>query len=394
MSAIDDKQTGTSKWVVLTISFLLMFVFSISLQALPPIFGNIMKDIPFSHSQAGFLMSAYSFLGIFIPFLVAFFVNRFDLKKMLMVGLVAVIIGLLGFALSKSYSLLLIFRLVSGAGATIVAVLAPLLITMFFDQKDMGIAMGVFNTGVPLGIVVSANLFGYLGLFMDWKTIITGIAIIATTVLAMVLFLLVMPKNQERDDASTPQLDFNLGPSLWFLAIIWMIANGQLLVYTTFGPEFFQLSGITTQKAGFLTSMIVLVSIFLTPIVGIVIDKIDSKKLFLLLGSIIIGISYILIARSWLSLSFWAVALGIGFSVLPVCIFSLLPEVIESEQTGVGLALLTAGSNLGIAIGPAGFGTLLDITSGNFVVVFTALSMFSLISIFVIFGIRTKQGVN
>ena len=59
------ERNESYKWIVLGISFLLMLVFAISLQALPPIFGNIMKDIPFSNKQAGLLMSSYSFLGIF-----------------------------------------------------------------------------------------------------------------------------------------------------------------------------------------------------------------------------------------------------------------------------------------------------------------------------------------
>jgi len=58
---------------------------------------------------------------------------------------------------------------------------------------------------------------------------------------------------------------FNLGTSLVFLGIIWMIANGQLLAYTTFGPQFFKLHDVSTQGVGLLTSMAMLVSIFITP---------------------------------------------------------------------------------------------------------------------------------
>lgn len=387
---MSKKQKNSYQWMILAISFLLMFIFSISLQALPPIFENIMQDIPFSHSQAGLLMSAYSILGIFIPFAVASFLNRFGLKEMLISGLVAVIIALVGFALSSSYSLLLFFRLLSGAGATILAVLAPLLITKYFDQKKMGIAMGIFNTAVPLGMVVAANLFGYLGLFMNWKTIIAGIAVLALAALTMVFYFLDLPSNQRNDESASSRLEFNLGSSLWILAVIWMIANGQLVAYTTFGPQYFQLSGMTTQKAGLLVSQIMFVSIFLAPVIGIVIDKINQKKPFLLIGSVIMGISFLLLATSWLSLSFWAVTLGVGFSLIPVCVFSLLPDVVKPKQASMGLAVITAAANLGITLGPLGLGSLLDMTSGNFSAGFSLLSVFSLISVVVTLRIQIK----
>ena len=389
-----NERKDLYKWIVLAISFLLMLVFAISLQALPPIFSSIIRDIPFSNRQAGLLMSAYSVLGIFIPFLVAFFLDKLDLKKILMVALIVVITGLVGFSLSSSYPLLLIYRLLSGAGATILVVLSPLLVTIFFDKKNIGTAMGVFNIAVPLGTVVSANLFGYWGLFMDWRSIIAGIIVFVTIILLIVFFFLVLPADKEEKDSTSPQLQFKLGSSLVFLGIIWMIANGQLLAYTTFGPQFFQLYEMSTQGAGLLTSMAMLVSIFITPIIGIIIDKTGQKKLFLFLGLVMMAIAFFSIVTSWLSLTFWAVALGIGFSFVPVSVFSLLPEVVKPEHTGMGLAAITAASNLGIAIGPAGFGSLLDITSGNFTTGFQILSMFSIASIFVLFGIKIKKEVN
>lgn len=77
------------------------------------------------------------------------------------------------------------------------------------------------------------------------------------------------------------------------------------------------------------------------------------------------GASFVLIVTSWLPFSICAIALGVGLVPIPVCIFALSPEVVSPDRVGMGLAILTATSNLGITIGPAGFGSLLDIRSGN-----------------------------
>lgn len=384
------KKRDLYKWVVLAISFLLMLVFSISLQALPPIFKNIIEDIPFSNRQAGLLMSSYSILGIFIPFFVALLLRKFDLKRILIISLLAVIIGLIGFSLSPSYSLLLFNRLLSGAGTAVLIVLSPLLVTMVFDDRTLGTAMGIFNMGVPLGTVLAANLFGYLGLLLSWNTIIIGVACFTILVLLLVWFLLDLPQ-KEKEDTSPSKIKLNLGLSLWLLGVIWMIANGQQLAYTTFAPQFFQLSGFSIQKSSLLTSMIMLISIFLAPALGILIDKTNKIKPFILIGSIIIIIGFYLLTTSLISLTLCAILLGIGFSFIPVSIFSLLPKVVKPEETGMGLASITATSCLGITLGPVGFGTLLDLTEENFSIGFILLSIFSFISILTLMKIKPKD---
>lgn len=386
-----NERKDLYKWIVLAISFVLMLVFAISLQMLPPIFTNITQEIPFSTKQAGLLMSSYSVIGIFIPFLLASFLHRLDLKKTILVALSVVIMGLAGFSFSTSYPLLLISRLLAGTGATILVVLAPLLVTIFFDDNKIGTAMGIFNIAVPVGTVLSVNLFGYLGVIMHWRSIIAGIIVFVMLVLAIVVIFLALPADQGEKDSQAVKSKFKPGYSLIFLGIIWMVGNGQLLAYTTFGPQFFQLSGLSLQKAGLLTSMAMFVSIFITPLIGIMIDKTGKKKLFLLIGLAIMATVLFFIAGSGLSLTFWAVALGLGFAFLPVSVFSLLPDVVKPEHTGMGLATITASSNLGIALGPAGFGAILDITSENFNLGFKLLSVFSLVCIFILFGIKAKK---
>lgn len=330
------KKSDSYKWVVLTIAFILMLTFAISLQSLPQIFNEIQKDISFSDSQAGVLMGAYAIPGILLPFLIAFLANRYNKKSIIIISLVIMIFGLIGFSRSGSFSTLLTYRLVTGIGATALVILAPLLITMFFDKKNMGIGMGIFNTAVPTGTVIATNLFGILGQRIHWRSIILGIALFAGIVMAINIFTLHLPKEEELKDSKISSKESSGGllsnVNLWIIALIWTLGNGQLLSYVTFVPRFFQDTGMTMQRAGLLTSFIMFVPIFLSPIVGIVIDKTSWRKRLILIGSIIAAISYIMISRGGFGLPIWAVALGIGFAPMPVFVFSLLPEVVEPHQ--------------------------------------------------------------
>ena len=389
------KRSDTYKWVVLAISFMLMLTFAISLQSLPPIFDKIGKDISFSNSQAGMLMGAYAIPGIFLPFLIAFLASRYNKKSIILIALLILIFGLIAFSRSESFSALLTSRLVTGIGATALVILAPLLVTIFFDQKNMGIAMGIFNAAVPFGTVIAANLFGILGEKIHWRSIILGIAVFVGIVFVISIFTLSLPKKKERDGSKISPKESSKGlfsnVSLWFLALIWILGNAQLLSYVTFAPQYFQSTGMTLQRAGLLTSFIMLVSIFLSPLVGIIIDKTGWKKRLLLIGSVIMAISFILISRGTFALPIWALTLGIGFSPIPVFVFSLLPELIQPHQMGMGLGVITIAANLGIALGPLAFGFLLDKTGGNFNLGFIILALISIGIIFALGGLKTTQ---
>ena len=341
------KRSDTYKWVVLAISFMLMLTFAISLQSLPPIFDKIGKDISFSNSQAGMLMGAYAVPGIFLPFLIAFLASRYNKKSIILITLLILIFGLIAFSRSESFSALLTSRLVTGIGATALVILAPLLVTIFFDQKNMGIAMGIFNAAVPFGTVIAANLFGILGEKIHWRSIILAIAVFVGIVFVISIFTLSLPKKKERDGSKISPKESSKGlfsnVSLWFLALIWILGNAQLLSYVTFAPQYFQSTGMTLQRAGLLTSFIMLVPIFLSPLVGIIIDKTGWKRRLLLIGSVIMAISFILISRGTFALPIWALTLGIGFSPIPVFVFSLLPELIQPHQMGMGLVYRTRG---------------------------------------------------
>lgn len=55
------------KWVVLGISFFMMMCFALSLQVLPPLFEQMMRDVSFTNSQAGLLMELMLSQGFFYP---------------------------------------------------------------------------------------------------------------------------------------------------------------------------------------------------------------------------------------------------------------------------------------------------------------------------------------
>ena len=76
-------------------------------------------------------MGSYAMPGIFLPLFIGYLATRFDNKLLINVALLIMFTGLVGFAISKSFGMLLMFRVIGGIGATILLVLAPMMIAMF-----------------------------------------------------------------------------------------------------------------------------------------------------------------------------------------------------------------------------------------------------------------------
>ena len=118
------------------------------------------------------LVAAYTFSAGISGFLAAFFVDRFDRKKVLLVGYTGFLIGTLFCALSPTYGILLISRIVAGIfggliGAQVLSIVAD---TIPYERRGtaMGIIMAAFSVasvfGVPFSLYL-ANIFNWHGPF-------------------------------------------------------------------------------------------------------------------------------------------------------------------------------------------------------------------------------------
>jgi predicted MFS family arabinose efflux permease len=348
------------RWVVLVIAYLLMFLFALPLQAVPPMLDQIGKDIPLSNSMAGLLMGAYGIPGFFMPVAAAILASRYDKKNLTVVALVVMAAGLVLFSLSVSYPMLLTARLLSGLGAKVILSLAPLLVILFFQKDNLATIIGVFNTAVPLGSIVSMNFFGYIGRIIGWRGATLILALLTMFLVVLVRFALFIPVEHERRDHD---LQFNrreMDARIWLLALVNFLINVVTLAYITFAPHFFTATGYTPAESNLMASLVMIETAALGPAAGYLIDRRDLKKPIIAAGSIIMAASFPLLCVWGHLIPLWVVLLGIGAAVVPVVVFPLLRDVLKPHQFSMGIAILIIASNLGSTTGPVVFGWLID----------------------------------
>lgn len=165
-------------WTLAVINFIHIVDFMI----LMPLGPQLMRIFEIGPSEFSFLVSSYTFSAGISSFFGAFFLDRFDRKKILLWVYVGFTIGTLGCALSPSYPILLAARVVSGVFGGLTSALILAIIGDVIPDERRGRAMGLVMAAFSFASVMGVPLGLFLASLSTWHTpfyILTGLAILS-----------------------------------------------------------------------------------------------------------------------------------------------------------------------------------------------------------------------
>ena len=144
-----------------------------------PLGPQLMELFNISAVQFGVLVSSYTAAGAISSLLVAFVLDRFDRRTMLMWGYGLFVISTLACALATSFEMLLLARISAGVFGGLLGVIVQTIIgdVVPFERRGaaMGKLMAAFSmatvAGVPTGLI-AATYFGWHAPF--WMLVIMG----------------------------------------------------------------------------------------------------------------------------------------------------------------------------------------------------------------------------
>ena len=381
------------RWVVLGLAYLFILSFTITLQAVPPVLSLIMAELKLSHVQGGLLMSLFALPGVFISIPAGMLADRYGQKA---IGIMAFILAAAGAAIvasSSSLPMLALGRVVSGVGAITLMVLAPQLLAQWFAGREIGIAMGVFSTGLPLGTILSLNFLSLLGENLGWRASIWLSA--GLPVVALIVFVLLFTPAPGGSEKSPQNEGFfqsirSAGTPIWIVGVAWMLFNAAVISLFTFTPDFLKSIGFSIASAGFVTSAIMWPALVLAPVIGYVIDKIDRKRTIIAAGGLALAILIVSVpaATGWMLAMM--LFIGVAQTLVPTPIFALPSEVTSPGKLGLGFGIVSTCLNLGIVVGPAVVGLARDVT-GSYQASYTIMGGFALLVALVMVVLRRAQ---
>jgi predicted MFS family arabinose efflux permease len=159
-------------WLLLTLAGI-QFTHILDFMIMMPLGPQFRQVFGISDAKFGVLVSSYTFAAGISGLLAAFYVDRFDRKKLLLVLYSLFALATLACGLAASYEQLMAARIAAGIFGGVLSALAQTIVGDVIPSERRGAAMGVVMSsfsistvaGVPLGLFLAAHFNWHVPFF-------------------------------------------------------------------------------------------------------------------------------------------------------------------------------------------------------------------------------------
>jgi len=344
------------RWIILALLYFGMLVVTFVIQVIPPLLPQIGQALRLDEGQAGLLMGLVSLPGLILSIFSGSLSDRYGFKRVASCSLCLIVGGVWLMSMGGNLTILSAGRIISGIGVTALIIALPHSLVYWFRDANIGLAMGIFNTALPLGTILSYSFVGDLAEVWGWRTVMQLVAILAVVNLVL-LFLIYHPLKEERSQPARFSIsrffhDMHLGKSVWLLAIIWMLYIAATMGFSTFGLPYFRNLGFRLDTAGFLTSIVTWGGLVFSPFAGYVLDRGVKGKWLLLPSCLGLAGAFLLLASGHYPLAVSLALLGVTAGLVSAPVYYLLPKIVSPKHIGLGYGVLMTGLSTGVLCGP------------------------------------------
>ncbi len=324
----------------------------------PPSLNLLREEYSLSLVYAGWIVSIFSALACSTGAGFGIVADRFEPRSILLAGLwLQVCAGVLA-VLTTSPLVLLITRLLEGAGFLSVAVAAPGIIVSASSQRDRSWSLGLWSIYVPTGVsmaMVAASIFldtiGWRGLWIVFASLSALLAITGHWKLPPVV------RSQPHKTATGSFLPLFRRPAPWFLALSFTSYTLMWISIMAWLPTYLiEQRGIEVGNASLLTALVIAFNVPGNLIGAWLLHRQWRGGSITVLSALIMGLSiYVVFDDQTGDLMRFVCCLLFSCSggLLPAAILGTSRlHVPDPQRIGMINGIIVQGSHLGQLLGP------------------------------------------
>lgn len=366
-----DQMSNARKWVC----FFILFAFGASCTyqyiMIAPVLMDIAGIFSIETAQMGWIMSVYTFAGLILAYPCTWVMQKFGIKFSLVVTAALGILGNLICLNASGAAMFLVGRAIQGCGFGLIAVLGPNIMPRLFPLEKQGLVMGIWSQWVTPGIVLGSLTTPIIFQASGWQalyylstalTVITGLLIIFFVKMPLVPENVLYEesldkKNKEADGGAAVDRKvfvksaFVVGFSFVAWCTIYSLINNYLPTYCQ------MFVGMDLQQSSLTTLVVALSTIPFGILFGVVADKIQRRKVMLLIGYATVVFFCIVTWRITSAPMMWVMCIFIGAvsaALVPTMTRSIIPVLAQlPKQTDWALTGMAFVTQVGALI--AGF---------------------------------------
>lgn len=229
---------------------------------LPVAIPYLQAELGLNLVQAGFLLSLVQLAGLSLGLVVGLLADRLGPRRVMLAGLCVLAAGSAGGALAPDVNLLLLSRVVEGAGFLLTVLPAPGLLRLHLhDPVRLSRALGWWGTYMPMGtalaLLLGAPLMAWSGWRNTWWLLaLAGLAAAAWLALRVPASAAGSGEAAAAASSLWPRLKRTLqAPGPWLVALGFLLYSGQWLAVIGFLPTIYVQSGLGATEVAVLSAL-------------------------------------------------------------------------------------------------------------------------------------------
>jgi MFS family permease len=371
------------RWGILAVCTLGFMQTHVHRVGFAPLIPDFISDLGITYAAAGTVMTAYFWTYTAVQVPVGLLADRLGPRRVMLAFMAVLLVGIVAFALSRTYVQSLLARCVVGLGTAAVWLPGLRLIQEWFPRGERGRTTGLFSAGGGVGGTTALLLIPVLAEAFGWRWGYALLLVPALITLALVFFV-IGPAGDEAAEQAGPGAVAGapaggawavLGrvlaaPAIWPFNLSVLFSYGAYISLVTWLPTFLvKDEGLTRSMAGLVTGLMTAGTIVSWPLAGLISDRVGRRKPVYLFSQGMSGL--VCLAFAFLvpgtgahgaALVVLASGLLLGGMVTP---FVMVTELFPEELVGAASGVVNTFCFIGGLLIPVGLGWVLDL-SGSF----------------------------
>ena len=347
------------RWAVLFFVSLAMFGNYYVYDSIAPVADLLKEQLGFTDANIGWLNAIYSVPNIIMVLIGGIIIDRIGTRKS---TVLFAVIALLGAALtiSASFYVMSTGRLFFGLGSESLIVAVTTALARWFKGKELSFAFGLNLTLARLGSFAadwSPTVFE--GAYETWRApLLIALVFGIVSLIGAVIYFVLEAQAEGRyrvgtaEETEKPALSelFRFSRSYLYVVLLCVTFYSAVFPFRTFAIKFFiEFHGTTRAAGGQLNSILILFAMVMTPLFGLLVDKVGRRAQFMMYGSLLMIPVYLMLVYApvppWLPMAM----LGVSFSLIPAVMWPAVAYIVEEKRLGTAYGLMTMIQNIGLA---------------------------------------------
>lgn len=388
--AIQKKLSDSAamRWIALlivSVTMMFAYFFTDVMSPLEPLLTISKADggLGWSSDEYGFFSGSYGFFNVFL--LLLFFggiiLDKFGIRftGILSTALMFVGAGIKWWALDNTfegelfgYQMQVIYACLGfatyGVGCEIAGITVSKVIVKWFTGHELALAMGVQVGLARLG--TAAALSFALPFAKSMGSVAASVGLGAALLCAGMLAFFVYNALDKKEDkasqavATEPEPGFKFSDlkmlftnkGFWYITILCLMFYAGVFPFLKFATKLMVMKyGVEENLAGSIPSMLPYGTIVLTPVFGLIYDKIGKGATLMIIGSILLTVVHVVFALPITSVGVaitMMLILGVAFGLVPSAMWPSVPKIIPMQLLGTAYALIFYIQNIGLSLVP------------------------------------------